>query len=345
MKETTHYQALALQTRCHTVNALGVDEARAQMLRSIARLKREIAASKAFIGTDCRLVVLGEYTLTGFPAGESIAEWRDKACLRMDGPEYERLGELCQSLDVFLAGNAYEVDPAFPEIYFQTCFLINPSGDVVLRYRRLVSMYSPSPHDVLDAYLDHYGSDALFPVAHTPLGRIAGIASEEILYPEIARALALRGAEVIFNSTSEIAAENTIKQAARRVRAAENLVYVIGANTGGYADSGIPENSVDGNSDVIDYRGNILVRAGYGTSMVAYGEIDLEALRRWRRRPGLPNTLSRQRLELFADEYEGSVYPANTWLNQQGKVQVRTPADFRAIQQGVIEDLEKRGVI
>ena len=30
-----------------------------------------------------------------------------------------------------------------------------------------------TPHDVLDRYVDHYGRDALFPVADTPLGRLA----------------------------------------------------------------------------------------------------------------------------------------------------------------------------
>ena len=345
MDETPHYYALALQTPCNVVNALDTQAARASMAGRIDGLRREIASSKAFIGPDLRLVVLGEYTLTGFPAGESIAEWREKACLQFDGPEYQQLGKLCQDLGVYLAGNAYEVDPAFPDIYFQTCYLISDAGEVVLRYRRLVSMYSPSPHDVLDAYLDRYGADALFPVAQTPLGRIGGIASEEILYPEIARALALRGAEVLFNCTSEVAAQDTVKQAARRVRAVENLVYVIGANSGGYLGGGIPAQSVDGNSDIINHRGEVLVRAGYGPSMVAFAEIDLAALRRHRRRPGLPNTLSRQRLELFAGQYQGSVYPSNTWLDDSGQVSLLSPQDFRRIQQGVIEDLEKRGVI
>jgi len=345
MGELQSYYALALQTQCRSVNALGTDDARVQIGKAIARIKREIAASKAFIGRDCRLVVLGEYALTGFPAGESIDEWRDKACLHTTGPEYEQLGELCQSLNIFLAGNAYEVDSVFPDIYFQTCYLIDPSGDVVLRYRRLVSMYSPSPHDLLDAYLDRYGEDALFPVADTPLGRIAGIASEEILYPEIMRAFALKGAEVVFNSTSEAAGENTVKQAARRVRAVENLVYVLGSNSGGYLDSAIPACSVDGNSDIINYRGDVLAKAGYGPSMTAYAEIDLAALRRFRRRTGLPNTLARQRLELFARQYQGVIYPANTWLDDHKGVKVLSPEDFRRIQQAVIEDLDRRGII
>ena len=77
----------------------------------------------------------------------------------MDGPEYEKLGEVAQKHKIFLSGNAYELDPNFPQLYFQTCFIIDPSGDVILRYRRLVSMFAPTPHDVLDKYLDIYGQE------------------------------------------------------------------------------------------------------------------------------------------------------------------------------------------
>jgi hypothetical protein len=64
---------------------------------------------------------------------------------------------------LFLAGNAYELDRHFPGLYFQTSFVIAPSGDVVLRYRRLNSMFAPTPHDVWSKYLDIYGLDGVFP--------------------------------------------------------------------------------------------------------------------------------------------------------------------------------------
>ena len=92
-------------------------------------------------------------------------------------------------------GNAYERDTHFPGLYFQTSFLVSADGAVVLRYRRLISLFGPSPYDVYDRYVEIYGADSLFPVADTAIGRVAAVASEEILYPEIARAMALRGAE------------------------------------------------------------------------------------------------------------------------------------------------------
>jgi predicted amidohydrolase len=345
--EITAYRALALQLTCHAVNACADRaEARARMLANVDRVGRAVAGSKAFIGQDLRLVVLPEYLLTSYPLGDSIPGWLDKAALEPNGPEYEGLGAVASRHDVFLAGNAYEADAHFPGLYFQTSFCIAPSGDVVLRYRRLVSMFAPTPHDVWDRYLDIYGIDGVFPVARTPIGRLAAIASEEILYPEIARALALRGAEVFLHSSSEVGSPLfTPKDIAKRARALENLAYVVSANTAGIAGVDMPFSSADGMSKVVDYQGDVRAEALPGESADACAELDLAALRRHRRRPGMGNMLSRQRLELFASTYAGSVYPANTMLDAQGAPRVPERRHFVETQRAVIERLAASGVI
>ncbi|MHC5732872.1 MAG: nitrilase-related carbon-nitrogen hydrolase, partial [Nostoc sp.] len=91
--------------------------------------------------------------------------------------------------------------------------------------------------------------------------------------------------------------------------------YVVSANTAGIANIAIPIASADGGSKIIDHRGIVLAETGAGESMAAFAEIDLVALRRDRRRPGLNNLLSRQRFELYAESYRQShFYPANTML-------------------------------
>ena len=339
----TAYRAMCMQVKCQAVSPGKTSaEARELMRRSLERLRGQILASVAFIGADCRLVVLPEYFLTGFPVGETVAGWAEKAALEMNGAEYDSLGRIAQDAKVFLAGNAYEIDPHFPDLYFQTCFVIEPSGDVVLRYRRLNSMFAPTPHDVLDKYLDVYGWDGVFPVARTEIGNLAAIASEEILYPEIARCAAMRGAEVFLHSSSQA---NEIAKAVKEVctvaRAVENMAYVVSTNSGGYANSAIPDDSTNGGSKIVDYQGLVLTKTGAGESFAANAEIDLTALRRFRQRPGMENLLSRQRFELFAESYaKFSFYPANNLLNA-------TPdrAHFLKTQRETIERLVKDGII
>jgi predicted amidohydrolase len=135
------YRALALQTRCDAVNGIAdVTDCRAQMMRAIARIDRQIAASKMFSGDDLKLVVLPEYFLTSFPTGPDLPTWAARACLLQDGPEYKALGEVAKKNSVYLSGNAYEIDPAFPDLSFQVSFIIDDQGALILRYRRLISM-------------------------------------------------------------------------------------------------------------------------------------------------------------------------------------------------------------
>lgn len=311
------YKALALQLTCQTVNQTTTrDEAEAVMLASIDRIDKQIDASIGFAGRDTLLVVVPEFFLTGFPTTESLVAWRDKAALELDGRIYEALGAMVQKHKIYFSGNAYELDPHFPDLYFQTSFIMGPNGDVILRYRRLNSALTPTPHDVWAYYLEAYGYDAVFPVAKTNIGNLACIASEEILYPEVARCLAMRGAELFLHSTSEIGSPLlTQKNVAKMARAIENMGYVVSANSAGVAGTQIPFGSTDAGSKVIDYRGLVLAEAGYGESMVANADIDLSALRQFRQRPGASNLLSRQRFELYADSYaHHSYYPPNTLL-------------------------------
>lgn len=347
MSDPQPYQAIALQMSTPAVNMLSVDDARAQMMATITRAGQLIAGScgftSSFTGAAARLVVLPEYFLTSFPMGESIEGWQAKGCVAMDGPEYEALGALAQKQGVYLSGNLYELDAKFPKLYFQTSFVVGPSGDVLLRYRRLVSMFAPTPHDVLDDYLDAYGADGLFPVADTEIGRLACVASEEILYPELTRAHVLRGAEIICHSSSEVGSpQPTPKNIAKRARAYENMVYVVSANSAGITGIPFPAASTDAHSQVVDYKGAILGEAGYGESMSGNGEIDIAALRRTRRKPGMTNTLARQRLELFSHVYGGEpVYPANTLAGEAKPER----AHFQRTLQGAIDALAERGII
>ena len=339
---TERFRALALQPPCHAVNdCVDTAAARDAIRAAIDRIHAETVASIRTAGSDVRLVVLPEYVLTGPPLTESIPEWAERAALAPDGVEYQRLADIARDAGVYLAVNNYETDEHFPGLYFQACVLFGPDGTVRYRYRRLNSMWSVTPHDVLDRYLEVYGEESLFPVADTEIGRIAPIASEEILYPEVARCFAVRGAEIFAHSSSEVAsALLSPKNIAKRARAIENSAYVVSANTAGVFGTALPPASGDGGSQIVDFRGTVLAAATQGPSMAANAEVDLAALRAFRRRVAMDNMLARQRFEVYAPTYAGrTIHPANSFTG------VPDRGDFRRVQQSVIDRLAADGII
>jgi predicted amidohydrolase len=338
------YLAIALQLACDAVNADATPEAaRERIGRSIARVGAQVRASVGFLrgfsGVEPRLVVLPEYAFTGFPSGESRALWQAKAAFDPGGREYEQLAALAQATKVYLAVNAYATDKAFPDLYFQATTIFSPSGETVLYYRRMISLFAPTPFDVWARFLDVYGYDAVFPVARTEIGTLAAIASEEILYPEIARMTAMKGAEVFVHPTSEVGSPDlTPKEIARRARAVENMAYLVSANSAGITGTPIPAASTDGMSKVVDFGGKVMAAAGGGETLVANAVIDLAALRSARRRAGMSNLTSRQPWSAYAPAYgkaEG-VKPGAAPLDRADATRRQSETIRRLIEAGVI---------
>jgi predicted amidohydrolase len=347
------YTAGALQIACKAVNACKDKESAFKVrMQTLERVRAYVTAMVNFVnfhnGSTVRLICLPEYFLSGFPLGESHEEWHEKGVIQYDGPEYEFLGKLAQDNNIFLCGNVYEVDPNFKELYFQTCFIIGPNGDVILRYRRLSSAFEATPHDVLDKYLDIYGLEGLFPVAKTEIGNLACIASEEIMWPELVRANCLRGAEVLLHPTSEPGSPKTTdREAARKARALENAIYIVSANTSSIDDIPIPSYTCSAMSKVVDYRGDIMAEAAAGgESMLAHAVINIDAQREQRRRVGMANVFARQLSDVYAMMY--SAYPIRTGngLIEDGKV--IPPPDrewFKKRQGDLLERLTKAGLL
>jgi predicted amidohydrolase len=342
------YTALALQTRCDAVNQDGSrDAARTRMRTAIERVNAQIGAARGFLrgfnGVDVRLVVLPEYWMTGFPLGETREQWQTKAAIDISSAESDAIAAIAQQHRILLCSNHYETDPHFPNLYFQANVVYGPNGDVIVRYRRMISLYTPTPYDVWDRYLEAYGADAIFPVADTEVGVLATIASEEILYPEIARMHAFKGAEVFLHPTSEVFSPNlTPKHISKMARAIENMAYVVSANSAGIFGTPVPAHSTDAMSIVVDLSGRALAEAGPGESLNANAILDIGGLREARRRTGMTNLLSRLPLDAFeAACRDVTLSPVN------GAADGRMPERAAVIQRQreVIERLVRDGVI
>ena len=260
------------------------------------------------------LVVIPEFALQGPPHGETPEEWIDKACEPIPGTITHRLQELARRKSIFVAGNQFDTDARWPGRFFNTCFLIDRAGDVILTFRRINTAMWTSPHDFMDAYLAEVGLEGAFPVAETELGRIAVLACGEIAIPEVARVFMMRGAEILLHPTNDEG--NAGLEAAKVTRAAENMCFVISANVAGGIGFSKDGSVQGGRSHIIDYLGRSLAFEGSANETVEVSaEIDLHSLRNARSDAGMENTLARARWDMYRPFYASAVgYPPNQFL-------------------------------
>ena len=202
--------------------------------------------------------------------------------LRVDGPEIERLARVAGEHGVLIhCGTILEGDDAYPGLVFNTAVVVGPDG-LVLRYRK-VNSWIPietfaSPH-LVEGY-----DEELFPVADTPLGRIACLTCYDALFPETYREVASKGAEIVLLANALPGPWGTEPPTpwmtiVPQVRSLENAVITVNVNQGG----DLAPFAFNGGSAVFDWEGRILAQTLQRGEQLVYARIDLAGLREWRR--------------------------------------------------------------
>jgi predicted amidohydrolase len=293
---------------------------------------------------DVRLAVFPEFAHAA-PIYATVEELRDKLALPIPNEHTDRYCRKAKQLGVYIqTGTFLERDDRWPGRVFNATCLIGPEG-VLSKYRK-VHPWLPwevhsSPHD-LPGY-----DEPLFPVADTEIGRIGAAICYDWLFPEAIRQLALSGAELLLRVSAYMDPWGTAPPLdwwtlVNRVRAIENMAYVVAANQAASWQH-YPPFSWPGGSMIVDYDGRVLAQAEPGPGeRIVVGPIDLAALRAERARRRGHHMLAHLRTEAYP-LYGQPIYPAGgaaTGGNSQQAVE-------EAIRQarGALEGLQSKFVL
>jgi predicted amidohydrolase len=312
-------------------------------------LTRALGLARLFcLRPTTRLLVLPEFALQGSDGAHPHEYW-ERVGIRVPGPETARLGAFARECNVYVCAMVFEYDPEWPLRYFNTSLIISPQGEIVLRYRKLQCadlnglLNVTTPGNIFTRYVERYGYDALVPVVDTPIGRLGTLICYDANWPELWRSLAMKGAEVICNPTSEIHSDRRPHwYAAKRAHAAENRVYVASANAGSEQfRPGAPVTGMNrGHSALIDYDGRLAACADGPGVVPLVGRIDLGALRRARARAAArPGAFRPEAVAAAYADFPG--FPLDCFLGRPMQSAAEGPALVRA----QLERLFARGVL
>ena len=272
-----------------------------------------------------KLVVMGEFFMHG-QGGHGFRSpiTLQRLAIRYPGPELELLQDFALKHRVYVAASSFEIDDKLPGHVFNSAFIINDTGELIHRYRKIQcadvwgSLPDTTPSSVYDRYLEIYGYEFLFPVADTPIGKLATMVCFDQAHPEIARLLTKFGAEVIIHPSSEgHGCGRSGWDAARATRAFENTVYVLSAMPGGEyfnpSSDDLPTTQMRGHSRIVSFDGSVQGVADGSGACILTGTVDLKALQRARSNPSTHLPLWDDP-EVYAHVYAGKVgLPNNLW--------------------------------
>ena len=227
-------------------------------------------------GVDADIIVLPELAFTGylFEDREELYELAENVS---ESPTVHGLSKLCKNNTFFLVVGFAE---RFKGRLFNSALVIGPSG-LLYRYRKLHLF------DTEKEYFDP--GDTPLKTIEIRGTKVGVMICFDWVFPEVARSLALQGADLLCHPSNLVLA---YCQKTMLIRSLENSVYSVTANRTGRDIRPRGELLFTGQSQIVGPKGEVIASSNSNEEIVVLSDIDLSRAR---------NKLITENNNLFAD--------------------------------------------
>lgn len=256
------------------------------------------------------MILFHEFPITGYNYKWSLAEAR-RAAIELPGEETEALAKKARQYGTWLVFGSYVRDPEWPKSLLSITTIMDADGRIVDKHWKArnikgvfgpFELYTTTIYDVLDRYTEMYGADRVIPIARTPLGNIATSSVQR--EPELFRAMAMKGAEVILRtatggfSAADIAATSVY-----------NGVFTAIANNAASPGNGLYfEDAGGGGSAIYGPEGEELARAPTAFETLVSARIPIRDFRARHRQPVVHTELVLPVYEAYRSKYPPGLF-------------------------------------
>lgn len=220
-----------------------------------------------YLPIETDVLVLPEVWTVGW----SCSHFRDSAQNLETGSVHDFLSNMAKKHNINIIGGSYITEKDGK--YYNTCPVFNRNGELVASYSKM-HLYSYYGCDE-DKYVEHGANPVMVTLDGVKFGLTI---CYDIRFPEIYRAYAKMGADVLVNCAAWGSKKPIPWEMMTKSRAIENQCYMVALTQTGYIENG--EYNL-GESRIIDFKGEELASIKIGEE-IAVANLDIDLMYRVR---------------------------------------------------------------
>ena len=252
---------------------------RAALIQAQANMSKQDAVDKHIkmiadaAGQGAQVVGLQEIFHGPYFCAEQDPKWYDTAEPE-DGPTVARMREVAREHGIVLIVPWYEEEQL--GVYYNTACVIERDGTIVGKYRK-----THIPH-VGPCFWEKFyfkPGNLGYPVFDTSVGRIGLIICYDRHFPEVARELGIKGAEIVFNPSATVESlSRYLWELEQPAHAVANGFWMAASNRVG-VEAPLNPAKFYGSSYFCSPRGKIIAQASDSEDEVLVADLDLDQIR------------------------------------------------------------------